>query len=55
MVNLHYRSLYPQRILSESEKKNDRILVHIKLPNIYLKLYGGSFFWKMILRISLKP
>jgi len=34
MVILNYRSPYLRRILSTNKKKNDGILVHIKLPNI---------------------
>ena len=42
MVILNYRSPYLQRILSTNKKKNDGTLVHIKLPNIFLK-YFTSF------------
>ncbi|GBC12371.1 uncharacterized protein OCT59_025932 [Rhizophagus irregularis] len=50
MVILNYRSPYLRRILSTNKKKNDGILVHIKLPNIspdifqaiLRYIYGGS-------------
>ena len=35
MVILNYRSPYLRRILSTNKKRNDRTLVHIKLPNIF--------------------
>jgi hypothetical protein len=34
MVILYYRSPYLRRILSTSIRRNDGILIHIKLPNI---------------------
>ncbi|GES97545.1 kinase-like domain-containing protein [Rhizophagus clarus] len=50
MVILNCRSPYLQRILSTNVKKNDRILAHVKLPNISPEIfqmvlryiYGGS-------------
>ncbi|GBB84897.1 hypothetical protein RclHR1_01150001 [Rhizophagus clarus] len=39
MVILHYRSTYLRRILSTNKKKNDGILVHIKLPNILPEIF----------------
>ncbi|GBB91293.1 hypothetical protein RclHR1_01850003 [Rhizophagus clarus] len=50
MVILHYRSSYLKRILSINNKKNDRTLTHIKLPNISPEtfqiilryIYGGK-------------
>ena len=39
MVILYYRSPYLQRILSTNKKKNDGVLVHIKLPNILPEIF----------------
>ncbi|EXX56278.1 uncharacterized protein OCT59_020366 [Rhizophagus irregularis] len=39
MVVLYYRSPYLKRILSTNKKKNDEILVHIKLPEILPEIF----------------
>ena len=39
MVILNYRSSYLRRILSTNKKKNDEILVQIKLPNILPEIF----------------
>ncbi|EXX56280.1 uncharacterized protein OCT59_020367 [Rhizophagus irregularis] len=39
MVVLYYRSSYLKRILSTNKKKNDEILVHIKLPEILPEIF----------------
>ena len=39
MVILDYRSPYFRRILSTNKKKDDRTLVHIKLPNILPEIF----------------
>ncbi|RIA85600.1 hypothetical protein C1645_879196 [Glomus cerebriforme] len=39
MVILHYRSPYLKRMLSTNKKKNDGILVQIKLPNISPEIF----------------
>ena len=40
MVILNYRSPYLRRILSTNKKKNDEILIHIKLSNILPKIFS---------------
>jgi len=39
MVILDYRSPYFRRILSTNKKKDDRTLLHIKLPNILPEIF----------------
>jgi hypothetical protein len=39
IVILYYRSAYLKRILSTNKRKNDGILVHIKLPNVSPEIF----------------
>ncbi|EXX56575.1 hypothetical protein RirG_214860 [Rhizophagus irregularis DAOM 197198w] len=54
MVILNYRSNYLRRILSTNKKKNDEILVHIKLPNILPEIFQIILRYIYGGRLSLK-